>query len=161
MAVTVTVTVTVAVETPLQDDLRTLIAALNDYLLPLSPPEFQFMLTVEQMADKDTTVFIARDEAGRAVGCAALKLHGDGLGEVKRMFTLPEIRGQRVGVKLLEALQAAARDNGVVRLALETGSREVMASAHRLYERHGFSPCGPFLDYPDSEHNAYYEKALG
>lgn len=60
--------VTIAIETPLQDDVRELVTLLNAYLQPLSPPEFQFQMTVEQMADPKTTVFVARDESGRAVG---------------------------------------------------------------------------------------------
>ncbi len=43
--------VDIAVETPLQDDVRALVAELNAYLIPLTPREFQFQLTVEQMAD--------------------------------------------------------------------------------------------------------------
>jgi len=152
--------VTIAVESPLQDEVRVLIAALNDFLLPLSPPEFQFKLTVEQMADAQTSLLIARDADGRAVGCAALKLHGDGLGEVKRMFTLPQVRRTHVGVRLIEALEVLAREKGVARLVLETGTDEAMLPARRLYEHCGFVRRGPFLDYPDSAHNAYYEKAL-
>ena len=84
--------VTIAVESPLQDDVRDLIAALNAHLLELTPPEFCSHLTVEQMADADTTVLIARDE-GAAVACGALRRHGDGIGEVKRMYTLPSASG--------------------------------------------------------------------
>ena len=93
----------------------TLVAALNAHLLPLSPLEFQFKMTVEQMAGADTTVFVARDETGRAVGCGALKVHSPELAEVKRMFTRPEVRGQRVGSALLEAITALARVKGVLR----------------------------------------------
>ena len=63
----------VAVETPLQDDVRELVALLNAHLLPLSPVEYQFKMTVEQMADPATTVFVARDETGRAVGIGAAR----------------------------------------------------------------------------------------
>lgn len=58
--------VTIMAESPLQDDVRELIAALNAHLLELTPPEFCSHLTVEQMADAETTVFIAREE-GNAV----------------------------------------------------------------------------------------------
>ncbi|WP_404403713.1 GNAT family N-acetyltransferase [Pelagibacterium halotolerans] len=152
--------VAVAVETPLQDEVRALIAALNAHLQPLSPPEFQFQMTVEQMSDADTTVFVARDEAGRAIGCGALRMHGDGLAEVKRMYTLPQVRGKRVGVALLEAITALAREKGVRTLKLETGNTSGFEPAWRLYERAGFTRCAAFLDYPDSEYSAFYEKAL-
>lgn len=152
--------VSVAIETPLQDEIRVLVKALNDTMRPLSPPEFQFQMTVEQMAGEDTTVFVARDAAGRAVGIGALKMAGAGLAEVKRMYTLPQVRGQRVGVALLDAIEALARQKGVKTLKLETGNVEGFEPAWRLYERGGFSRCGAFLDYPDSEYSAFYEKAL-
>ena len=152
--------VTISIETPLQDDVRTLVAHLNDHLLPLSPQEFQFKMTVEQMAGSDTTLFVARDESGRAVGMGALKVHSPELGEVKRMFTLPEVRGQRVGSQLLARIVELARDRGINTVMLETGTGQGMAEAHRLYTRFGFTPRGPFLDYPDSEWSAFFELPL-
>lgn len=91
--------VSIAIETPLQDDVRRLVARLNEHLLPLSPLEFQFKMTVEQMAEPGTTLFVARDEDGKAVGMGALKVHSAELGEVKRMFTDPQVRGKahRIG----------------------------------------------------------------
>ncbi len=150
----------VSVETPLQDDVRALVEGLNAHLLPLSPLEFQFKMTVEQMAGPDTTVFVARDEDGKAVGCGALKMHEDGVGEVKRMFTLPEVRGKRVGSVLVDAIVNQARAKGISRLVLETGTGPGFAGAWRLYENSGFTRCGVVLDYPDSEYSAFFEKRL-
>lgn len=155
--------VSIAIETPLQDDVRALIEGLNDHLLPLSPLEFQFKMSAEQMADTDTTVFVARED-GVAVGVGALKNHGvtggEMLGEVKRMFTVPAVRGKRVGVALLEAIVAQAGAQKQTKLVLETGVGEGFEGAHRLYERRGFKQCGVVLDYPDSAHSRFYEKAL-
>lgn len=153
-------TISIAIETPLQDDVRALVARLNDHLLPLSPLEFQFKMTVEQMADSETTLFVARDETGKAVGMGALKMHGPDLGEVKRMFTVPEVRGQRVGRQLLERIVGLARERGLPVVMLETGTGDGMAEAHRLYTRYGFVSRGPFLDYPDSEWSAFFELRL-
>lgn len=153
-------TVTVRQETPLQDDVRELVARLNEHLLPLSPLEFQFKMTVEQMAGADTTVFVARDETGRAVGIGALKVADNDEAEVKRMFTLPAVRGQRVGSALLEAITDLAHQKGVRHLMLETGTGPGFDGAHRLYTRGGFTPRGPFFDYPDSEWSAFFEKRL-
>jgi putative acetyltransferase len=152
--------VTIRAESPLQDDVRELIADLNAHLLPLSPIEFQFKMTVEQMAGADTTVFVARDETGRAVGCGALKVHSAGIAEVKRMFTRPEVRGQRVGSALLQAITSLALEKGITQLLLETGEGPGFAGACRLYERSGFTRRGAFLDYPDSEWSRFYEKPL-
>jgi putative acetyltransferase len=152
---------TIAVETPLQEDVRALVAALNAHLNPLSPKEFQFQMTVEQMADAATTLFVARDGAGRAVGIGALKVQSPEMGEVKRMFTLPEIRGQRIGARLLEAITGLAKEKGLAVLMLETGEAPGFEGAWRLYERAGFVRRGAFLDYPDSGWSRFYEKPIG
>lgn len=152
--------VSISIESPLQDEVRELVSQLNDHLLPLSPPEYQFKMTVEQMADADTTVFVARDEAGRAVGIGALRVLSADEGEVKRMYASPAVRGQRVGSALLAAIEALARQKGMSMLLLETGPGEGMAGAHRLYENAGFTVRGPFSDYPDSEWSVFMEKPL-
>ena len=149
--------VTISVESPLQDDVRSLIAELNATLLELTPPEFVFHMTAEQMAEPDTTVFIAR-EGGQAVACGALKRHADGIGEVKRMYTRPSHRGRKIGAMIVEKVEALAREQGLERLVLETGDRH--PAAWTVYERAGFTRCGAVLDYPDSKWSVFYEKNL-
>jgi putative acetyltransferase len=149
--------ITVAIESPLQDDVRELIAELNANLLSLTPPEFCFHMSVEQMADADTTVFIARED-GRAVAVGALRRHADGVGEVKRMYTRPEVQGRGIGGKIVGEIEALARREGFSTLVLETGDRH--PAAWRVYERAGFSRCGPVLDYPDSQWSVFYQKRL-
>ena len=149
--------IAVAVESPLQDDVRELVAELNATLLELTPPEFVFHMTVEQMAEPTTTVFIARED-GRAVGCGALKRHEGGVGEVKRMFTRPSHRGRKIGAEIVRHVEALAREKGLKRLVLETGDRH--PAAWTVYERAGFTRCGPVLDYPDSKWSVFYEKSL-
>lgn len=148
---------TIAVETPLQDEVRALVAELNAVLLELTPPEHCHHLTVEQMADADTTVFIARD-GGVAIGCGALKRHADGIGEVKRMYTRPSHRGRRIGEQIVACIETLARAAGLKRLVLETGDRH--HAAWKVYERSGFVRCGPVLDYPDVRWSVFYEKTI-
>jgi len=149
--------VTIAVENPLQAEVRALIAALDERLLALTPPEHSYHLTVEEMADPNTTVFVAR-ENGVAIACGALRRHGDGIAEVKRMYTVPAAQGRGIGGRILNCIEALAREEGVARLVLETGDRH--PAAWRVYERGGFRRCGAVLDYPDSEWSVFYEKAL-
>ena len=52
--------ISIAAETPLQDDVRAMVADLNATMIPLTPREFQFQLTVEQMTDPSLTTFVAR-----------------------------------------------------------------------------------------------------
>lgn len=147
----------IAVETPLQADVRELISELNAELLALTPPEFCFHMSAEQMACDDTTVFVAR-EGGKALACGALRRHGDGVGEVKRMYTRPAHRGRRIGALIVGGIEAMARSEGMKSLVLETGDRHLAAWA--VYERAGFRRCGPVLDYPDSPWSIFYRKRL-
>src|SRR5215510_388871 len=150
-------TVSIAVETPLQDDVRALIGELNAALLELKPPEFCFHMTAEEMAEPSVTLFIARDE-GQAVACGALKRHARGIGEVKRMYTRPSHRGRKIGALIVQRIEALARQEGLTRLVLETGDRH--PAAWTVYERAGFTRCGPVLDYPDSKWSVFYGKDL-
>ena len=147
----------IRIETPLQDEVRLLVSELNATLLELTPPEFCYHMTVEQMADDATTVFVARDD-GRAVACGALKRHVGGIGEVKRMYTRPSHRGRKIGAQIVERIEAVARSEGLKRLVLETGDRH--PAAWTVYERAGFTRCGPVLDYPDVKWSVFFEKTL-
>ena len=149
---------TIAVESPLQDDVRALVQALNAFTYDLTPAEFRHHMTVEQMAQPDTTLFVARETLGAPLGMGALRRHGVGVGEVKRMFVKPEARGLGVGGAVLERIEALAREQGLTRIVLETGSN--FDAAKRVYERGGFQPCEPVLDYPPSPWTAFYAKAL-
>jgi putative acetyltransferase len=150
--------ITVSIETPLQDEVRHLIGELNKTLLALTPPEYCSHMTAEQMAQPDTTVLLARD-AGKAVACGALRRHGDGIGEVKRMYTLPSHQGLGIGGRILDEIEALARRDGLARLVLETGHRH--NAAWRVYERAGFVRCGRVLDYPESPYSVFYAKPIG
>lgn len=150
-------TFAVAAESPLQDDVRALVQALNAYTYDLTPAEFRHHMSVEQMAQLDTTVFIARDASGAAVGMGALRRH-EGAGEVKRMFVSPSVRGSGLGGAILAEIEKLARAEGFPKLVLETGSN--FDAAKRVYERAGFVTCDAVLDYPASPWNAFYEKEL-
>ena len=149
--------VSIAAESPLTDDMRRLVSELNDYLHALTPPEFCFQMTVDEMARPDTTVFVVRKD-GAAIGCGALRRHASGIGEVKRMYTMPAYQGQGIGGRVLAEIEALARKEGFTRLVLETGDRH--PAAWRVYERGGFTRCGRVLDYPDSPWSVFYEKEL-
>lgn len=149
---------TIAVETPLQDDVRALVTALNAFTVALTPAEYRHHMTVEQMALPDTTLFVARDPSGGAIAIGALRRHANGVGEVKRMFVRSEARGLGVGGAVLTRIESLARQERLTRIVLETGSN--FDAARRVYERGGFVACEPVLDYPPSPWTAFYAKSL-
>jgi putative acetyltransferase len=149
--------IAIAVETPLSDDVRSLVAALNEAALKLTPREFAHHLTVEQMAGPDMTVFVARD-AGKAVAMGTLRRHPGDAGEIKRMYTMPEYQGQRIGKRILAEIEGLARREGLKTLALETGHN--FDAALHLYRSAGFESCGPLLGYPPSPYTVFFQKIL-
>lgn len=151
----------IAVETPLQDDVRELVAELNDAINaqePDTPEEFNFRMTAEEMAGPETTVWVARQD-GRAIGCGALLRHPEGYGEVKRMFVRASAQGLGVGGLILREIERCAAEEGLRHLALETGG-EGYAAARRVYERAGYVRCDAFADYPDNPYSTFYRKDL-
>ena len=74
------------------------------------------------------------------------------------MYTRPSHRGHRIGARIVERIEALARAEGLARLVLETGDRH--PAAWTVYERAGFTRCGPVLDYPDVAWSVFYEKPL-
>jgi putative acetyltransferase len=149
--------ITLATESPLQEEVRALVAELDAHLSTLAPPEANYFLSVEQLADADTTLWVARDH-GVAVACGALKRHDKRIGEVKRMYTRPDWQGQGIGRRVLGEIVSAAIGDGLEELVLETGDRHPAAWA--IYEKAGFVRCGPVLDYPDSDYSVFYHKQL-
>ena len=93
---------------------------------------------------------------GLPIGCGALKLHGAAPAELKRMWVDPSSRGLGVGRRLLESLEALARENGVRVLHLETN--RALKEAMELYRSAGFAEVAPFNDEPYAHH--WFEKAL-
>ena len=101
--------------------------------------------------------FLVVRQAGRPVGCGALRrltdpalvaALGAGVGELKRMYVAPEVRGQGIGSALLLRLESEARALGLTRLVLETGTRQREALA--LYRRRGFAEIPAYGEYTAS-----------
>jgi len=118
----------------------------------------------------DIAVFLVIYLGSNAVACAGLRHLVDAtestcrdVAEIKRMFVVPDVRGQSyqgqyVGEYLLQALSQEAQDRGWSVLKLETG--KTMTRARRFYERHGFHECGIFGSYDDSGPSVFYRKSV-
>ena len=80
------------------------------------------------------------------------------VGEVKRMYVEPAVRGRGLSKLLLSALEDAARRMGYIALRLETGDRQ--SEAVRLYESAGYRRIEPFGIYLHSPRSICFEKRL-
>jgi putative acetyltransferase len=119
-----------------------------------SPPEDVHALQPEDLA-APTVDFLAARLGGRLAGVGALQEIEPGHGELKSMHTAAGLRGAGVGAAILAALLGRARERGLRRVSLETGTSDAFAPARRLYTAAGFLPCGPFGDYAPSPYSAY------
>jgi GNAT superfamily N-acetyltransferase len=139
--------VTVAAADPDAPDARALIGELSDTLAAVTGEDGRATFGAADVRAPRALFVVARDAAGAAVGCGALRPLDDdaGVAEVKRMYARPGTRG--VGTAVLAHLEDAARAFGYAALWLETGVTNEGAIA--FYERRGYRviPCfGPYVD---------------
>lgn len=125
-----------------------------------SPPDACHVLPIDALRDPAIRFFSLRESKGRLLGIGALKEIEPGNGEIKSMRTAPDALGRGVGGFLLSHLLAIAREMGLHRVSLETGSGTTFDAANRLYERDGFAPCGPFGGYLDTPFTRFWTRAL-
>jgi ribosomal protein S18 acetylase RimI-like enzyme len=102
-------------------------------------------------------LFLLASLQDRPIGCGALKFHGSGPTEIKRMWVSPDARGHGIGRRLLTELEAHAAGHGATVLRLETN--ETLAEAIGLYRSAGYVEVAPFNDELYAHH--WFEKRLG
>jgi GNAT superfamily N-acetyltransferase len=107
---------------------------------------------LEKLLESGGRLYLA-EVGGEHVGIGGLKLLGDGVGEVKRMFVRPSARGLGVGRLIVEQLIADARELGCDRVVLESAS--FMHAAHTLYRSVGFVPTGSYAgrEFEEFDHD--------
>lgn len=97
-------------------------------------------------------------ENERPTGCGAIKEYAPGIMEVKRMYTLPEARGQGIASRILQELEAWAVELSCEKCVLETGKRQ--PEAIRLYQKNGYIPAPNYGQYIGVDNSMCFEKAL-
>jgi len=148
------------VDDPRKPDVTALLERHLAFTTTETPPEHSFALDVTGLVDPAITFFSYRDAGEQLLGVGALKILGDGTGELKSMHTSAEARGKGVGRAMLRHIIDAARVRGLARLYLETGTTPGFAAARNMYVSEGFEPCGTFGGYPITGDNTFYTLAL-
>jgi DNA-binding MarR family transcriptional regulator/GNAT superfamily N-acetyltransferase len=101
--------------------------------------------------------FLVASVDGEPVACGAVKRASAGIGSLKRMWVADSVRGLGIGRRVLEALEAQARELGMTTLRLETN--QTLQEAIRLYRSAGFREVARFSSDPYAHH--WFEKSLG
>jgi putative acetyltransferase len=104
----------------------------------IEDPEVDAMYEAYQ---DERSAFYVIEQGGEVLGCGGVSqlVGGDRLTcELKKMYFLPEARGQGAGTLLAELLINEARNREYAFMYIETLER--MEAANRLYQRLGFEP---------------------
>jgi putative acetyltransferase len=151
--------VEIGVDDPNAEDVRELLRRHMEFARDNTPPEDVHALEVSQLVDPGVTFYSYRRD-GELLAVGALKQLDGRHAELKSMHTAAEARRSGVGRAMVEHLIGVARDHGFRRVSLETGSTQAFAAARSLYAQAGFTPCGPFGDYPPGRGNTFMTLAL-
>ena len=145
-------------ERPDSEDAKSLIRQLDQELLRRYPAlQETHGLHPQDLIDPDFTFIMARID-GAAVGCGALRRLAPDVGEVKRMFVLPDFRGRGVARRILEALESRARELHRDSVCLETGIGQPEAIG--LYKSAGYREIAGFGEYAGNPFSVCFEKRL-
>ncbi|MEZ4829324.1 MAG: GNAT family N-acetyltransferase [Bacteroidia bacterium] len=98
-------------------------------------------------------------EAGKAIGCGAIKEFAADTMEVKRMYVFPEYRGKGIAAQILAELETWAAEMGYPKCVLETGLKQ--PEAIRLYEKSGYRRISNYGQYIGVENSVCFEKRVG
>lgn len=124
-----------------------------------SPPGSVFALDLSGLQVPGVTVWTAWQDA-EIVTVGALKLFDDASGELKSMRTHPNFLRQGAAAAMLDHIVAFAKQRGLKRLSLETGSGPAFEPALTLYRKRGFVSGDAFADYLRSPFNQFFHLSL-
>ncbi len=118
------------------------------------------MITPNRVTDVvgDHGALVVAEIDDDVAACGGYRMLDQHTAEIKHMYVAQPARGMRVGAAMVAELEAVARSNGVAKLVLETGARQLASLTQ--YETFGFTPCSPSDDGEASRPTVRIEKAL-
>lgn len=149
----------ITVDDPRSDDIRELLELHLAFCNLHSPPEDVHAMDVEGLTGPEITFLSCRVD-GELVAVGALKQLDAQHAELKSMHTVAATRGRGIARRMVDHLVGIARERGVRRVSIETGSMEAFAPARGLYASAGFTECGPFGDYVPSDNSTFMTRWL-
>lgn len=133
-----------------------LVSQLNKYLKTVDGNDHDFYMQYNNIDTLNHVVLGFFKDV--PVACGAFKTYNEKSVEIKRMFTLPEYRGQQLASKILNELEIWATELGFKSCILETGKRQV--EAVKFYKKNNYNIIENFDPYIDVENSICFEKKL-
>jgi len=94
----------------------------------------------------------------KPIGCGAIKEFEANTVEIKRMYTIPNVRGKGIASKVLKELEQWALELSYSKCILETGVKQ--PEAIRLYEKNGYTLIPNYGQYAGVENSFCFEKLI-
>ena len=135
--------IAIAIEESLTDELAQVLQAHWLFCTSSTPIEHVYALDASKLFAPDITIFGARID-GELVGVGAMRKLDEHHAELKSMHTLAKSRGHGIGKAMVAHIEEFAKDNGVDRMSLETGTNEAFRPARELYKSLGYESCDAF-----------------
>lgn len=95
---------------------------------------------------------------GKPVGCGGYKVYDNERVELKRIYTVPSVRGMGLGAEIVRRLEAQAKINGFTWCILETG--ELLKAACHVYQRLGYKRIPNYGVYEDMEDSICMQRKI-
>ena len=148
--------ITISAESPYSLDAAQLMSELSDMLQEITGDSGRGSFDIGMMNDPGSIFVIARNEAGEAIGCGAIRPINGSIAEVKRMYA--KYQSQGIGTAILSYLEEQAIKLGYSAIWLET--RAVNEQAVRFYERNGYRRIPNYGKYAGNHEAVCFEKSL-
>jgi len=138
------------------NDFITLVKLLDADLAQRDGKDHSFYAQFNKI-DKIKHVIIAYS-TDQPISCGAIKEFNSTSMEVKRMYTLPEYRGQGIATLVLRELEKWAAELSYMKCVLETGKRQ--PEAIDLYKKNGYKIIPNYGQYVGVENSLCFEKSV-
>ena len=142
---------------PRKPVIQKMISDLDDYQSSLYPPESNHLEPVDKLVSPEY-FFIAAWNGQEVLGIASFKRMPENYVEIKRLYVPHQNRGMGLAIKLMNALEEKAVQEGFSEARLETGVDQNEALG--LYKRLGYDKTEPFGSYQEDPLSVFMRKKL-
>ena len=137
-------------------DYQKLVVLLDATLKVLDGDDHEFYAQFNKSdAIKNVVVFY---EDNQPLGCGAFKFFEKKTAEIKRMYVLPEHRGEGIAHQILNELENWAKEKDYTICILETGIKQLEAIG--LYQKAGYVVIPNYGQYQGVENSVCMQKSI-
>ena len=138
-------------------DFKKLVVELDAILKILDGEDHVFYADLNQTAVLNEVLIAFENNA--PVGCGAFRTYSENTVEIKRMYVPELYRNKGIASKILDELEAWAKELGNTKCILETGIMQVEAIG--LYPKNGYEKIENYGNYKGVANSICFEKTIG